>query len=393
MISAGRVLLMPKGDYSPTEPYTLLDVVSYQGASYVAKGSTTGNLPTDTTYWQLLASGGDTANLAKNFAEVESTATATAKHEIGDTFVDKDSIYVEATATIYIGDTIAIGTNCKKQTVEGLIAALKAYIDEMCESVVLLEGKIEIASQTDLDTVTTLGNYYKSSTLFYVTNAPTGIDEVASATFRMTVANGSDSTSTYVQSIVDDDGKTYKRGYDGSTWGDWIEYADADLVDGIDTRLTTAETDIDNLESSRLKTYASDSTAWDTAPTQSSTKPVTSGGLYTEMAKKVPTYATDSTAWDSAPTASSNKPVTSDGIKTALDNKENKSTVLTATLAANATQVTFTDAAITADCDVSVKTSKAGLNWTAVNDSTVGTLIFTFPAQSSPVSVKLIIRG
>ena len=393
MISAGRVLLMPKGDYSPTEPYTLLDVVAYQGASYVAKGSTTGNLPTDTTYWQLLASGGDTANLAKNFAEVESTATATAKHEIGDIFVDKDSIFVEATATIYVNDTIAIGTNCKKTTVEELIAAIKAYIDEMCESVVLLEGKIEIASQTDLDTVTTLGNYYKSSTLFYVTNAPTGINEVASATFRMTVANGSDSTSTYVQSIVDDDGKTYKRGYDGSTWGDWIEYADADLVDGIDTRLTAAETDIDNLESSRLKTYASDSTAWDTAPTQSSTKPVTSGGLYTEMSKKVPTYATDSTAWDSAPTASSNKPVTSDGIKTALDNKENKSKVLTATLAANATQVTFTDAAITADCDVSVKTSKAGLNWTAVNDSTVGTLIFTFPAQTSPVSVKLIIRG
>lgn len=393
MISAGRVLLMPKGDYSPTEPYTLLDVVSYQGASYVAKGSTTGNLPTNTTYWQLLASGGDTANLAKNFADIETTATATVKHEIGDVFVDKDSIFVEATATIYIGDTIAIGTNCKKTTVETLLAALKEYIDDMCESVVLLQGKTEISEQTDLDTITTLGNYYKSSTLFYVTNAPTGIDEVASATFRMTVANGSDATSTYVQSIVDDDGKTYKRGYDGTTWGDWIEYADADLVAGIDTRLTAAETDIDNLESSRLKTYASDSTAWDTAPTQSSTKPVTSGGLYTEMAKKVPTYATDSTAWDSAPTASSNKPVTSDGIKTALDNKENKSTVLTATLAANATQVTFTDAAITADCDVSVKTSKAGLNWTAVNDSTVGTLIFTFPAQTSPVSVKLIIRG
>ena len=393
MISAGRVLLMPKGEYSPTTPYTLLDSVSYQGSSYVAMGSTTGNLPTNTTYWQLLASGGDVANIAGNFADIESTATATVKHEIGDIFVDKDSKFVEATATIYVGDTIAIGTNCKKTTVEALLAKLKEYIDDVTENVVMLQGLIEISVQTDLDTLTTLGNYYKSSTLFYVTHAPTGINEEASATFRMTVANGSDSTDTYVQSIVDDDGKTYKRGYNGSTWGDWIEYADASVVSGINTRLTAAEGDIDNLESSRLKTYASDSTVWDTAPTQSSTKPVTSGGLYTEMAKKQPTYAGDSTAWDSAPTASSNNPVTSDGIKTALDDKENKFTILDATLAAGNTQVTFTNAALTANCDVWIRTNKPGLNWTAVNDSTVGTVIITYPAQTSPVGVRLIIRG
>ena len=52
--SAGRVLMVPKGDYDATETYTMLDVVSYQGKSYVAKQTTTGNAPTNTTYWQLM---------------------------------------------------------------------------------------------------------------------------------------------------------------------------------------------------------------------------------------------------------------------------------------------------------------------------------------------------
>lgn len=52
--SAGKVLMIPKGEYDATATYTMLDVVSYQGKSYVAKQTTTGNAPTDTTYWQLM---------------------------------------------------------------------------------------------------------------------------------------------------------------------------------------------------------------------------------------------------------------------------------------------------------------------------------------------------
>lgn len=82
-----------------------------------------------------------------------------------------------------------------------------------------------------------------------------------------------------------------------------------------------------------------------------------------------------------------------DDIVTELAGKEPISKILTQTLSAGSTSVTFTDAAITADCFVQVMTSQAGLNWNAIDDSTLGTLIITFPAQSSPVSVKLIIRG
>lgn len=52
--SAGKVLLTPKGDYNASATYSILDWVRYNGAVYVAKQTTTGNLPTDTTYWSLM---------------------------------------------------------------------------------------------------------------------------------------------------------------------------------------------------------------------------------------------------------------------------------------------------------------------------------------------------
>ena len=59
--SAGRVLLIPKGTYNAATTYNMLDVVYYNAASYVCKQTSLGNLPTDTYYWQLLASGIGTA--------------------------------------------------------------------------------------------------------------------------------------------------------------------------------------------------------------------------------------------------------------------------------------------------------------------------------------------
>ena len=82
-----------------------------------------------------------------------------------------------------------------------------------------------------------------------------------------------------------------------------------------------------------------------------------------------------------------------DDIVTEIAGKEPLPTVLTQTLAAGSTTVTFTDAAITADCYVEIFTDKAGLNWSALDDSITGTIILTYPAQTSPVSVKLVIRG
>ena len=54
-INLGRVRPVYKGDYLAGTAYTNLDIVKYNGALYIALQSTTGNLPTDITYWAVLS--------------------------------------------------------------------------------------------------------------------------------------------------------------------------------------------------------------------------------------------------------------------------------------------------------------------------------------------------
>ena len=51
-----KIAPLPRGDYSSSATYAKLDVVAYGGATYMAiKAVPTGTVPTNTTYWQLLA--------------------------------------------------------------------------------------------------------------------------------------------------------------------------------------------------------------------------------------------------------------------------------------------------------------------------------------------------
>lgn len=51
MNDAGRVGYVLRGDYNPSTTYEFLDVVNFNGGSYVARVTTTGHAPTETTYW------------------------------------------------------------------------------------------------------------------------------------------------------------------------------------------------------------------------------------------------------------------------------------------------------------------------------------------------------
>ena len=59
----GKVMMLLKSEYDSNTQYEILDVVTYNGSSYVAKQSTQGNLPTNTNYWLLLAEKGDAATI------------------------------------------------------------------------------------------------------------------------------------------------------------------------------------------------------------------------------------------------------------------------------------------------------------------------------------------
>lgn len=76
--SAGRVLLLFKGEYSALTTYTAMDAAFYNGSTYVAKQTTLGNVPTNTIYWQILCQG----QLSGNFYGTSATAGATAEKAV-----------------------------------------------------------------------------------------------------------------------------------------------------------------------------------------------------------------------------------------------------------------------------------------------------------------------
>lgn len=60
----GKVMITPKGEYSLSKSYEILDAVSYNGSSYVSKINDNTSVPTSDD-WQLLARKGDTYELSE----------------------------------------------------------------------------------------------------------------------------------------------------------------------------------------------------------------------------------------------------------------------------------------------------------------------------------------
>ncbi len=264
--------------------------------------------------------------IESSIAPVESDPSDSSRaYSIGDPLYIDDVLY-EATASIAIHDALIEGTNI--QAADSISEQLKNIPDMtgatssangahglvpqpliadrnkvlfgdgtwkvISGDYVGLYGTEEIQAATDLNTMTTVGNYFKEGTTFAVTNAPAGLT-TNSAQFRLTVEKSLAHAGDTRQVITDLNDTMYVRSYSGGTWSAWKK------LEGV-------------IE-------------------------------------------------------------------------------LTQTLAAGNTQVTFTNPAITANCSVNIQTDADGLNWTAVDSTTPGTLIYTFPAQTSPVSVRLIIRG
>ena len=86
---------------------------------------------------------------------------------------------------------------------------------------------------------------------------------------------------------------------------------------------TLTDVNLTNISDGQLLRYNGTSQEWenigiDTTPTQNSTNPVSSGGVYTSLGEKQSTYSADSTTWDTTPTNGSTKPVTSGGVYSAI---------------------------------------------------------------------------
>lgn len=120
MGNAGRVLMIPKGDYNAATTYERLDFVYYQGRSYVCKQASTGNAPTNTTYWQALT--GDAS------AEIQALTNYTLKTGVKNLLpltlaeIKKANPYMSWSGNV--GTTVGVAFTV--ETENGVVTGIKA---------------------------------------------------------------------------------------------------------------------------------------------------------------------------------------------------------------------------------------------------------------------------
>lgn len=135
----------------------------------------------------------------------------------------------------------------------------------------------------------------------------------------------------------------------------------ASEVNSLKSRMTTAEADIDSAESN-IATLQS------TASTQ--------GAAITQNTNNITTANNNISSLDTRVTA--------------LEQAGSGATVLTGTLTAGQTSVTFTNAAITAASYIDIYTADGTAYTDAVQ--TVGSLVVSFDAQSADLAVAIVVR-
>ena len=111
-LNVGRVRLLNKGEYSVSAAYDFFDWVTYEGSSYVvtaSSGAPAGTLPTDTSYWSLLADKGDkgdTGLAASVSVGSVSTGAPDSPASVTNSGTEKDAVF---NFVIPKGDTGATG--------------------------------------------------------------------------------------------------------------------------------------------------------------------------------------------------------------------------------------------------------------------------------------------
>lgn len=115
MIDAGRILILPKGQWNSATTYTMLDAVRYEGDMFIAKKTNTNITPTDGEYWMLSSEGAMNSQLF-SLEDVDLTFTNYVA-TISDNRIDAD------TKCVIFYSNVSVAKACKitAETSEGAL--------------------------------------------------------------------------------------------------------------------------------------------------------------------------------------------------------------------------------------------------------------------------------
>jgi hypothetical protein len=132
-------------DYDPDEPYTLDRIVKYSGGLYRALGETTGNLPTNETYWQKI---GDYASLGD---AVAAHAVQLSDHETRITS-NEAGLVAESSARAVLASTVASNTAAISSEASTRASADSALSSTLSTVSAVANSKVKTYNQTTAPT-------------------------------------------------------------------------------------------------------------------------------------------------------------------------------------------------------------------------------------------------
>lgn len=143
MAVAGRVAIVPKGDYTPNKAYKRLDCVMYNGLTmYIAKkGVPVGTLPTDENYWMKSISTNSTGGLSKKIVEElpttgidESTIYLIRKITPGENDVYNEYMYIEGKWELIGNTAVDLSGYYTQEQIDTKISTINAELEEKLTS-------------------------------------------------------------------------------------------------------------------------------------------------------------------------------------------------------------------------------------------------------------------
>lgn len=147
--------LVPKGAYAAGTDYAVGDSVDYNGSSYVMHtDAAAGTVPTNTTYWQVLANKGDTGETATNHALLNNLAYADSGHTGFEPAKGADDNYVTDAEKVVIGNTSGTNTGDQDLSAYQLEPSEGAFVDG---DKTKLDGIEALADVTDATNVAAAG--------------------------------------------------------------------------------------------------------------------------------------------------------------------------------------------------------------------------------------------
>ena len=141
MANAGRVAIVPKGDWSAAVEYKRLDAVAFNNTLYIAKKAVpAGTLPTDTEYWMKCVVGG-----AGSIATTEDAGTVKAGADIGVSSTGEMTLKTDFTAQEELAELT--GTEDRKTFFGKIAKAVSSLISHISENATASKaGHVKLSS-------------------------------------------------------------------------------------------------------------------------------------------------------------------------------------------------------------------------------------------------------